>query len=140
MKNIVFTLSLLFSTILVAQTEEVQIHETLNRYLNGSSYSYPKLITSAFYKEAPLFLSKKDEDIYLLTPKEYSQFFEKRERGKFNGRYGKILAIAISNDIATATAEIDIPERNMRFIDIFLLKRLEGQWKIISKAATLMPE
>ncbi len=140
MKNLVFTLSLLFTAILFAQTDEAQVRETLNRYMQGSSYSYPKLIASAFYEDAPLFLYKKDQELYVLSPKEYSQFFEKRERGKFNGRYGNILAIAISNDIATATAEIDIPERNMRFIDIFLLKRLKDQWKIISKAATLMPE
>jgi len=36
--------------------------------------------------------------------------------------------------------EILIAARNMRFIDMFILKKLEGDWKIISKAATLMPE
>ena len=50
------------------------------------------------------------------------------------------MTIDQSNDIAMAKAEIKIPARNMHFIDIFLLKKLEGQWKIISKAATLMPE
>lgn len=140
MKNYMLTFCLFCATMLFAQSEEAQVRETLNRYMQGSSYSYPKLIASAFYEGAPLFLSKKDQEIYLFTPKAYSELFEKRERGKFNGRYGKILDIDISNDIATAKAEIHIPKGNMRFIDLFLLKRLEGQWKIISKAATSVPE
>ena len=141
MKKIILFFSILFATTtLFAQNEEEQITETLNRYIQGSSYNYPQLIESAFYEEAPLFLSKKDQEIWLLSPKEYSALFEKRERGQFNGRYGKILTIDISNDIAMAKAEISIPKGNMRFMDIFLLKRLQGQWKIISKAATQMKE
>ncbi|MDT0606118.1 nuclear transport factor 2 family protein [Croceitalea rosinachiae] len=136
MKKYITLFSLLFITItLFSQTEEQQITETLNRYIQGSSYSYPKLIESAFYEEASLFLSKKDQEIWLLSPKEYGALFEKRERGVFNGRYGKILTIDVSNNIAMAKAEISIPKSNMLFIDIFLLKKLEGKWKIISKAA-----
>lgn len=140
MKNYMLIFCFLIATMLFAQSEDVQVRETLNRYLHGSSYSYPDLITSAFYEEAPLFLSKEDQEIYLFSPKKYADLFEKRERGAFNGRYTKILDIDISNDIATAKAEIYIAKRNMRLIDIFLLKRLSGEWKIISKAATLMPE
>ena len=140
MKKIMFTLCFLSLSVLLAQTEEEQLRETLNRYLQGSSYSLPKLIGSAFYEDATLFLSKKDQEIYALSPKEYADLFEKRERGKFNGRYGTILAIDISNNIATAKAEIHIPKANMQLIDLFLLKKLQGEWKIIGKAATLMVE
>lgn len=48
--------------------------------------------------------------------------------------------IDVANNIALAKAEIKIPSRDMVFIDIFLLKKLSGQWKIISKAATQMPD
>ncbi len=140
MKKIMFTLCFLSISLLFGQTDEAQIMETLNRYLQGSSYSYPKLIASAFYEDATLFLSKKDQEIYALSPKGYADLYQKRERGKFNGRYGTILAIDISNNIATAKAEIHIPKGNMRFIDLFLLKKLQGEWKIIGKAASLMPE
>lgn len=59
MKKLIY-LSLFFtSTVSFAQTEVVQIQETLLKYLNGSSYSEPEIIQEAFYQEAELFLSKK---------------------------------------------------------------------------------
>ena len=82
MKNIMFTLCFLSLSLLTAQTEEEQLTETLNRYLQGSSYSFPKLIDSAFYEDATLFLSKKDQEIYALSPKEYSDLFKKKGTGK----------------------------------------------------------
>ncbi|MFK7812933.1 MAG: nuclear transport factor 2 family protein [Maribacter sp.] len=136
MKKYISLFSLLLITISIfSQTEEQQIEETLNRYIQGSSYNYPKLIESAFYDDAQMFLSKKDQELWILSPKEYGDLFKKREKGKFNGRYGKILTIAISNNIAMAKAQISIPKSEMLFIDLFLLKKLQGEWKIISKAA-----
>lgn len=124
---------------LTAQSEEEAIRETLQSYIDGSSYNDPEKITAPFYEDARMFLSKKDQPIYLLSVAEYAALFEKREKGKFNGRVGKILSVDQENDIALAKAEIVIAERDMRFIDMFILKKLDGTWKIISKAATLMP-
>ena len=84
-------------------------------------------------------MSKEGQEIWVLSPKEYAALFEHREKGVFNGREGKIIAIDIANDIATAKAEIQIPSRNLHIVDLFLLKKLEGEWKIISKAATQIP-
>ena len=63
-----------------------------------------------------------------------------KEKGKFNGRTGKIITIDQENNIALAKVEISIPAYNSRYIDLFILKKIEGIWKIISKAATKMPE
>ena len=60
----------------------------------------------------------------------------KTKQGKFNGRVGKILSVDQENDIAMAKAEILTKRGEIRYIDIFLLKKIEGEWKIISKAAT----
>ncbi len=139
MKKLVYLVLFFLPTITFAQTEVAQIQETLLKYLNGSSYSEPEIIQEAFYPEADLFLSKKDQEIWVLSPKEYAALFENREKGKFNGREGRILMIDMANNIAMAKAEIKIPSRNMVYMDIFLLKKLSGQWKIISKAATQMP-
>nr|WP_299382422.1 nuclear transport factor 2 family protein [Allomuricauda sp.] len=133
--TVLFTL--VFAFTISAQSDEEAIRHTLNNYLEGSSHSDPERITSAFYAEADLFLSKKDQELWVLTPQEYADLFKNRERGKFNGRYGKIITMDIENNIASAKAEISIPSRNMLFVDIFLLKKIGGQWKIISKAATL---
>ena len=137
MKTQFLTLTLLLLTLsLFAQSEEEAIRQTLQNYIDGSSYSDPELITSAFYEDADLFLSKKDQELWVLSPKEYANLFKNREQGKFNGRNGKILMIDYANNIASAKAEILIPKGGLKFIDIFLLKKLEGKWKIISKAAT----
>ncbi len=129
----------LFVTICAAQSEVDQIQETLLKYLKGSSYNDTEMIQAAFYEEADMFLTKKDQEIWVLSPKEYAALFEKRTKGEFNGREGKILYIDFDNNIGMAKAEIKIPSRNLHFIDIFLLKKLSGEWKIISKAATLLP-
>jgi len=141
MKIYLFSISLfLISTTITAQTEKEAVNKALQLYIDGSSYNDPEKIVAPFYDDARMFLSKKDQPIYVLSATEYAALFEKREKGKFNGRVGTILSVDIANDIALAKVEILIAARNMRFIDMFILKKLEGDWKIISKAATLMPE
>ncbi len=125
---------------LVAQTDEEAVHNTLQDYIVGTSFNKPEMIQGAFYENATLYLSKKDQEIFMMTAVEYANSFKKRDWGEFNGREGKVLSVNVENDIAMAKAEILIPDASLRFIDIFLLKKLGGKWKIISKAATLMPE
>ncbi len=139
MKTQLTSIVLLLAFIGFSQSEEQAIRETLQKYLEGSSYSNPEMIQEAFYDAADLFLSKEGQEIWVLSPKEYAALFQNREQGVFNGREGKILTIDCANDIATAKAEIRIPSRKLHFVDLFLLKRLSGEWKIISKAATLLP-
>lgn len=140
MKTLFFTAALLLvCTTNIAQTEEDDIRKALQNYIDGSSYNDPEKIVSPFYEDALMFLSKKDEPIYILSPNEYAALFKKREKGKFNGRIGKILSVDQQNDIATAKIEILIGKEKLRYIDLFILKNLEGEWKILSKAATRMP-
>ncbi|MEO9893678.1 nuclear transport factor 2 family protein [Aurantibacter sp.] len=141
MYKLIFTIALLFTIGSInAQSEENEIRQALQLYIDGSSYNDPEKISEPFYEDVQMFLSKKDQPIYILSISEYASLFEKREKGKFNGRVGKILFVDQENDIALAKAEILITEENLRFIDMFILKKLEDGWKIISKAATLMPE
>ncbi|MEM1258369.1 MAG: nuclear transport factor 2 family protein [Bacteroidota bacterium] len=136
MKTTVVLSLVFFSNFISAQSGVEAIQQTLINYINGSSYNDSDLIQSAFYEEAPLFLSKKGQEIWVLSPKEYAAPFENREKGQFNGRQGRILTIDLANNIASAKAEIKIPSKELLYIDIFLLKKLSGEWKIISKAAT----
>lgn len=116
--------------------EEAQIRAALQAYLDGTSYNDPELILSAFYPEADLFLSHPERELYVLPIAEYLEFFADREKGTFNGREGTILSVDRSKDIAIAKAEIRSATSEARYIDLFLLKKLSGEWKIISKAAT----
>lgn len=117
-------------------TNDIQdITRTLGRYIEGSSYNNTTLIESAFTNNASLYLTAKN-GFTLFSPKQYADLFKKREQGVFNGRNGKILAIDVYKDIATAKVEISIPKRNLVYIDLFLLKKQKAGWLIISKTAT----
>ena len=133
---LLFTLVLLIVQPVQAQSEVQQIGDTIQRYIDGTSLNDSELIRSAFYDDADLFLSKEGHEIWLMPIDEYASGFDRGERGQPNGRIGRIISIEQQNDIALAKAEIEIPASNLKFIDVFILKRLSGEWKIISKAAT----
>jgi len=142
MKKLGFVFILVFSIpslIFCQESNYKQIEKTLNYYMEGSSYNKLEMLESAFAENATLYLTLK-EGFKVITPEEYVAFFKKREHGKFNGRYSELLAVEVVKDIATAKVKIDIPDRNMVYIDLFLLKEFEKGWKIISKTATRIDE
>lgn len=116
--------------------EEASVKKALNNYINGSSYNKLAMLKSAFAENATLYLTMKDGEFKKLAPEDYVGFFKKGTPNKFNGRVGKILDVAIVKDIATAKVEILFSKGNLRYIDLFLLKKIDSEWKIISKTAT----
>lgn len=136
MKTLVLLFITLFSfQFIAAQSERALVEETLQNYMEGSSYNKPEMLLSAFTEDATLYLTGRD-GFKLYSPKEYAAFFKDAEKGVFNGRDAKVLAIEVVKDIATAKVEIAGPERKWVYIDLFLLKKFETGWKIISKTAT----
>ena len=136
MKTLVLLFIALFSVQFTnAQSERALVEETLQRYMEGSSYNKLEMLENAFTENASLYLTGRD-GFKLYTPKEYAGFFKNAKIGEFNGRNAKVLAIDVVKDIATAKVEISFPERKMVYIDLFLLKKFENDWKIISKTAT----
>lgn len=121
-------------------SEEELVKEVLQKYMKGSSYNKLDLLESAFADNATLYLTNRDGIFKRYTPKEYSEFFKNGEYGTFNGREAKVLAIEVIKDIATAKVEIAGPDRKWVYIDLFLLKKFEDGWKIISKTATRVDE
>ena len=126
----------LFSTQTSANSDNEDIRRTLNNYIQGTSYSYPDKITEAFYTDANLLLENKEKEIWRVPAKEYVNWFKKNNIGEYTGRIGEILNIGVSGFIATAKVEIILPTEQRRFIDLFLLKKIKDDWKIISKTAT----
>lgn len=122
-------------TNLPPSSDKELIEQTLNNYIEGSSFNKMNTLKSSFYKDATLYLAGKD-GFNQFTTEEYSKFFPSNKKGKFNGRIGEIISIDITNDIATAKVEILIPNRKWRFVDLFLLRKFDNSWKIISKTAT----
>lgn len=116
-------------------SERKLIEKVLGNYMEGSSYNKLDILENSFSPNATLYLTTRT-GFTRYTPKEYVNFFKNGKVGEFNGRKTKILTIEIVNDIATAKVEVSISARKMVYIDLFLLKKLENGWKIISKTAT----
>ena len=119
-----------------AQNSREEVEKTLMNYLNGSSYNRLEQLKSAFTEDATLYLKGNDNQLRIISPETYVGWFKKSTPDKFNGRLGSILNIDVQRDIATAKAEILIPSKGTRYIDLFLLHKKENGWKIISKTAT----
>ncbi|UGU15940.1 nuclear transport factor 2 family protein [Sinomicrobium kalidii] len=129
------TILLFFANVTFSQNNESQIKTALMNYINGTSYNETKLIDQAFYPEANLYLTKDDNEPWIVPISEYTSWFKKAKKGQFNGRIGNILYIEDFNTIALAKAEILNPDKNITYIDMFLLKKIQNEWKIISKTA-----
>ena len=110
--------------------------KTLLKYIEGSSYNKKELLLSAFADNATLYLTNRDGEFKRNAPSAYVDVFKNAQKGTFNGREAKILEIEVTKDIATAKVEIAGPNRAWVYIDLFLLKKFENDWKIISKTAT----
>lgn len=136
----VFSFYHLTASATAASNEQAAIIATLNNYFQGTAYNQPDVIKKAFSDSATLNLEKKDTPNWVVPAAEYISWFEGKIHGQFNGRIGEILSIDIVGNIATAKAEILYPERDLRMIDMFLLRKLNNQWQIISKAATRTDE
>ncbi|MCH9659554.1 MAG: nuclear transport factor 2 family protein [Bacteroidetes bacterium] len=126
---------MLIGAVSSAQTERERVIHTLNDYIEGSSYNKLELLESAFTENATLYLTVKGGEFKSLTPKEYVSFFKGGEPDSYNGRIGKILSVEVSGEIATAKVEILFTKSDWRYIDLFLLKKTDAGWKIISKTA-----
>ena len=124
----------LVSNLSFSQSEQSLIESCIQNYIEGTSYNKPDSISKAFYSEANLFLSHKEKPLWIVPISEYVTWFQKSNKGEFKGRLGRITSIEFYNDIAIAKAEILIAEKKQEFMDMFLLKKIQCECKIISKA------
>lgn len=133
-------LGLFISSMAFSQSDEDLIRHTIQNYFNGTAYSYLDQIESAFYSEATLYLENTKGEMMKLSPAEYIAFFKKNKPGSFGGRYSKILSIEQEGNLAQVSAEILVPSRNRRYLDVFITRRMDdGRWLIVSKAANSAP-
>ena len=135
MKQVLYAIALLLSLNLNAQSETSEIKTTIENYINGTSYNQMELINKAFHDSTNLYLDTKTKGLRIIPIATYKSWFKNGTPGKFNGRIGKIISIDQFENIAFAKAEILMTRTNLQFIDMFLLKKLDGEWKIISKSA-----
>lgn len=115
--------------------DDRQVAAVIHDYLQGSSYNRPEQLQRAFHPDARLYLSQPGGGMRELGIAEYASWF-RRNPGQFNGRVGRLISTQVEGDIATAKAEVLLGRDGARFVDLFLLKKLDGQWQVISKTAT----
>ncbi|MCE7997151.1 MAG: PQQ-dependent sugar dehydrogenase [Roseivirga sp.] len=141
MKRILLFLLLFTSTLtgLKAQSDQDQIKAVLNNFIEGTSFNYPDKVLGAFYPNTPMFLYNRADTVLIMSSERYASLYGRKQPGTRNARYAKVLAIDIERDIASAKIETLMPNWDQRFIDLVLLKKIDGIWKIISKAATAEP-
>jgi putative intracellular protease/amidase len=111
------------------------IQQVLRDYIEGTSYNNKQQIAKAFNPNADLLLEKEGQAFTKVAVNDYLNWYKPANQGKFNGRIGEILQIDVNGDLATAKVEIIIPSQQSRYMDVFLLKHVDKQWQIISKAA-----
>ena len=124
-----------FGTAATADQDENAIRETVRLYMHGTSFNVQSDINQAFYANARLYLDGKGDAEWELSGPEYAKLFPKEKMAQFNGRHGRLIKVDVSGKVATAKAEIHIPKQGVRYVDIFLLKKIAGNWKIVSKSA-----
>ncbi|RUO46865.1 peptidase [Pseudidiomarina aquimaris] len=111
------------------------ITQTLELYFYGSSHSDAETLAQAFHPDALLYLEKADTPVWQISSEEYLSWHKDENKGRDNGRIGRVLQIDVEGNLATAKAEILIPHKQLRYVDSFLLKKVAGKWQIISKSA-----
>lgn len=135
----IFLVFLLITVLGQAQTERDKAAIPLHDYITGTTYNYPDQIQRAFIDSATLYLSRGDGGSVILSPAEYAALFARKPAGTLNGRISKILKIELYQEVGKAEIEVLVPSIEARFIDLILLKKIEEEWKIISKTATRYP-
>jgi putative intracellular protease/amidase len=118
-----------------ADQDENAIRETVRLYMHGTSFNVQADINQAFHANARLYLDGKGDAQWELSGPEYAKLFSETKAAQFNGRHGRLIKIDVSGKVATAKAEILIPKQGARYVDVFLLKKIAGSWKIVSKSA-----
>lgn len=132
-KFLVFPLVLFLTICVQAQTEKELITDTINDYIEGTSYGNQDQVRKAFHPDLNLY-SIRNGKLNVWFGQDYINGITE---GRDTGRKGKIISIDYENDVAVAKAEIIIPGRDAPFIDYFILAKAEGKWTIIHKAYTV---
>jgi len=115
--------------------DEDAVRETVGLYLHGTSFNDQAEISQAFYTNSRLYLDGQGASVREMSGPEYAALFPAERKAQFNGRVGRLISVDVTGTVATAKAEILMPKQGVRYVDVFLLKKVAGNWKIVSKSA-----
>ncbi|WP_299434500.1 nuclear transport factor 2 family protein [uncultured Aquimarina sp.] len=116
----------------LAQSDDILIRETLNKYITGSTGGQPQLLKEAFHPDLNLYYVKNNQ-VAIWSGEAY---IKDTKEGQPTGEAGKILSIDYTNNAAVAKVEISHPKSEVPYIDYFMLLKADGKWTIIHKMFT----
>jgi len=116
----------------MAQSDDVLIRETLNKYITGSTGGQPELLKQAFHPDLNLYYVKNNQ----VATWSGVAYIKDTKQGHPTGEIGKILSIDYTNNAAVAKVEIANPKSEVPYIDYFMLLKTDKKWTIIHKMFT----
>jgi len=133
--KLMVSLSLLFYSLTSFSSESPDdfkdISSVVQLYLDGTSLGKPALVNKAFLPTLEVqWINNKG----VFSRRKANDYINNIEKGISVPRYGHIVSMDITNNIAQVKVEIDWNKR--RYTDYMLLIRLEGMWRISNKVAT----
>ncbi|WP_269533791.1 nuclear transport factor 2 family protein [Chitinimonas sp. BJYL2] len=114
------------------KTDTEQITQVLTDYMEGTANGEPEKLKRAFHPDFKLYTVNETNNLLVRSGEQYIANIKPGEK---NNRIGRILSIDIENNVATAKAEILIPNYRL-YTDYFLLLKYHGNWKIVQKSYT----
>lgn len=132
MPRSILALGLLLATAspTLAQSSDFEdIETTVSYYLDGGTTNDFELLSRAFHPSATMRWIGRDgyTDVNAVD-----YFREIMRPGPPQNRETRVVSIDVSGNAASAILEIDYP--TFTFVDYMTLLKIEGEWKIVSKA------
>jgi putative lumazine-binding protein len=116
-------------------SEDEAIARTIQMYVDGGRSGQSTQMREAFHPDATIFGYAGDE---LFAGPIQKLFDWVDQNGPATELQSRIAAIDVASTIATVRLELE-NWSGRRFIDMFTLLKVDGQWKIISKVFYLYP-
>jgi len=116
-------------------SDEQDVRETVQHYLNGLKHNDVESLKRAFYPEAKLFFVKKDQLGQLTQDQWYKGFAAsagQEEKGDL-----QITAVDITGNAASVKV-VEVYEK-MKYTDYLSLLKFAGGWKIVNKIYVAEP-
>jgi hypothetical protein len=118
-----------------SKSDEQDVRETVQHYLNGLKHNDVESLKRAFYPEAKLFFVKKDQLGQLTQDQWYKGFAAsagQEEKGDL-----QITAVDITGNAASVKV-VEVYEKT-KYTDYLSLLKFAGGWKIVNKIYVAEP-
>jgi Putative lumazine-binding len=131
-QNSIFILAVCFGLNMKSQTQEKDlIQQTIKTYFDGWMTGDTMKLGKVMHASCHLKFMR-DNQLQVIDRKSYLSRF--KLKAKLENTEGRIIAIDITRNIASAKCEIETPER--LFTDYFNMMKINEEWYIVDKISS----